>query len=134
MRRSIWGIILLLVSTMTNICQESSYTTSGEAWITYDVFFQAEDGIRGLYVTGVQTCALPISGHARLDVAQTLELDLSDVEPSMAGPKRPQDRVPLSKAAEMFKSALEEMDGMPGPKRSGEWRVGKEGRWQCWRR
>src|SRR6267378_5872261 len=31
-------------------------------------FFQAEDGIRDLYVTGVQTCALPISlfGHARL--------------------------------------------------------------------
>src|SRR5204862_1991083 len=24
-------------------------------------FLQAEDGIRGLYVTGVQTCALPIS-------------------------------------------------------------------------
>src|SRR5438874_4186109 len=32
-------------------------------------FFQAEDGIRVLYVTGVQTCALPISGthnHWRL--------------------------------------------------------------------
>src|SRR2546430_13088618 len=31
----------------------------------YDVvvfFFQAEDGIRDLTVTGVQTCALPISG------------------------------------------------------------------------
>src|SRR5690349_16042210 len=27
---------------------------------TIDFFFQAEDGIRGLYVTGVQTCALPI--------------------------------------------------------------------------
>src|SRR5690349_23298257 len=27
-------------------------------------FFQAEDGIRDLYVTGVQTCALPISGEA----------------------------------------------------------------------
>src|SRR5437762_9601352 len=25
-------------------------------------FFQAEDGIRGTSVTGVQTCALPISG------------------------------------------------------------------------
>src|SRR5690349_22675133 len=25
-------------------------------------FFQAEDGIRDLYVTGVQTCVLPISG------------------------------------------------------------------------
>src|SRR5690349_24923249 len=27
-------------------------------------FFQAEDGIRDLYVTGVQTCALPILGPA----------------------------------------------------------------------
>src|SRR2546422_4271757 len=26
-------------------------------------FFQAEDGIRDVAVTGVQTCALPISGH-----------------------------------------------------------------------
>ena len=26
------------------------------------VFFQAEDGIRGVAVTGVQTCALPICG------------------------------------------------------------------------
>src|SRR5690349_22814193 len=28
-------------------------------------FFQAEDGIRDLYVTGVQTCALPISRTIR---------------------------------------------------------------------
>src|SRR5204863_1805331 len=28
-------------------------------------FFQAEDGIRDLYVTGVQTCALPISTGQR---------------------------------------------------------------------
>src|SRR6266496_1033886 len=28
-------------------------------------FFQAEDGIRALYVTGVQTCALPISAGDR---------------------------------------------------------------------
>jgi aconitate hydratase len=42
--------------------------------------------------------------------SDTLELELGDVEPSMAGPKRPQDRVPLSKAAESFKAALEEME------------------------
>src|SRR5690606_8045395 len=30
-------------------------------------FFQAEDGIRDFHVTGVQTCALPISGRVRLD-------------------------------------------------------------------
>src|SRR5690606_40776122 len=28
-------------------------------------FFQAEDGIRDVHVTGVQTCALPISGSGR---------------------------------------------------------------------
>src|SRR5438874_4998353 len=28
-------------------------------------FFQAEEGIRDLYVTGVQTCALPICPHRR---------------------------------------------------------------------
>src|SRR5690349_24882159 len=31
------------------------------AWQWSWLFFQAEDGIRDLYVTGVQTCALPIS-------------------------------------------------------------------------
>src|SRR5204863_5467699 len=29
--------------------------------VRFVFFFQAEDGIRDLYVTGVQTCALPIS-------------------------------------------------------------------------
>ena len=35
--------------------------------------------------------------------SDTLELDLGDVEPSLAGPKRPQDRVPLADAAEDFR-------------------------------
>src|SRR5690349_24114197 len=30
-------------------------------FMLFRFFFQAEDGIRDLYVTGVQTCALPIS-------------------------------------------------------------------------
>ncbi|HEY5815190.1 MAG TPA: aconitate hydratase [Solirubrobacterales bacterium] len=38
----------------------------------------------------------------------TLELDLSEVEPSIAGPKRPQDRVPLAQAKEAFLGALAE--------------------------
>jgi Aconitase A len=36
----------------------------------------------------------------------TLELDLSSVVPSLAGPKRPQDRVLLSEAASAFKGEL----------------------------
>jgi aconitate hydratase len=38
--------------------------------------------------------------------SDTLELDLATVEPSLAGPKRPQDRVPLSKAKSMYREAL----------------------------
>ncbi len=36
----------------------------------------------------------------------TVELDLSSVEPSLAGPKRPQDRVSLSGAKEAFRESL----------------------------
>ena len=39
-----------------------------------------------------------------------LELDLGEVVPSIAGPKRPQDRVPLSQAKESFLEAMEEFD------------------------
>jgi aconitate hydratase len=39
--------------------------------------------------------------------SDTIELDLSTVEPSLAGPKRPQDRVPLTKAKAMFAESLE---------------------------
>jgi aconitate hydratase len=36
----------------------------------------------------------------------TMELDLASVEPSMAGPKRPQDRVPLSAMKQSFERVL----------------------------
>jgi aconitate hydratase A / 2-methylisocitrate dehydratase len=42
--------------------------------------------------------------------SDTLHLDLGDVEPSIAGPKRPQDRVPLASAKRAFIEALEEED------------------------
>jgi aconitate hydratase len=38
--------------------------------------------------------------------SQIVELDLSTVEPSLAGPRRPQDRVPLRDAKESFLAAL----------------------------
>ena len=39
--------------------------------------------------------------------SQVVELDLGDVEPSLAGPRRPQDRVPLTDAKRSFLGALE---------------------------
>jgi aconitate hydratase len=41
----------------------------------------------------------------------SLELDISTVEPSLAGPKRPQDRVLLADAANAFQGALPELAG-----------------------
>src|SRR5688572_33476391 len=42
-------------------------------------FFQAEDGIRDLTVTGVQTCALPISEHdAVLGSEVTFEFEANE--------------------------------------------------------
>ena len=50
------------------------------------------------------------------EFTETLELDLADVEPSLAGPKRPQDRVPLSAMAGSLAAVLEEAGpGRPTP-------------------
>jgi len=44
------------------------------------------------------------------EFAETMELDLATVEPSLAGPRRPQDRVPLSKSKQVFREALPSLD------------------------
>lgn len=43
---------------------------------------------------------------AEPDYSERLELDLGTIEPSLAGPKRPQDRVPLGAAKTLFRGAL----------------------------
>ncbi|MBV9487900.1 MAG: aconitate hydratase AcnA, partial [Frankiaceae bacterium] len=45
--------------------------------------------------------------------SETLELDLSTVEPSLAGPKRPQDRVSLKAAKQGFRAVLGDYAGEP---------------------
>jgi aconitate hydratase len=44
--------------------------------------------------------------HEHPEYSEVVELDLDDVEPSLAGPRRPQDRVPLDRAKEMFLESL----------------------------
>jgi len=43
-------------------------------------------------------------GQPQADYTDVLELDLGTVEPSLAGPKRPQDRVPLRTAKQVYQS------------------------------
>uniref|UniRef100_UPI00333FD17F aconitate hydratase AcnA n=1 Tax=Castellaniella defragrans TaxID=75697 RepID=UPI00333FD17F len=45
--------------------------------------------------------------------SEKLELDLGTVVPSIAGPKRPQDRVPLTSAQPAFRQALAALPGAP---------------------
>ncbi len=53
----------------------------------------------------------------------TLSLDLATVEPSLAGPRRPQDRVPLTRAKASFSAALPDLQKgikKPAPQRAGQ--------------
>jgi aconitate hydratase len=50
------------------------------------------------------------------EYTQTIQLDLATVEPSVAGPRRPQDRVPLSETAANFEQQL---PGLLGPSAAG---------------
>jgi aconitate hydratase len=70
--------------------------------------------------------------------SETLELDLGDVVPSLAGPKRPQDRVALTESKAAFRIALESIlpdaedeaeadePGVPGHGASGDTDVDEE--------
>jgi aconitate hydratase len=50
-----------------------------------------------------------VAGDAEPTYDEVIELDLSVVEPSLAGPKRPQDRVSLIQSKRKFEQALERM-------------------------
>ncbi|HXU80870.1 MAG TPA: aconitate hydratase AcnA, partial [Polyangia bacterium] len=55
-------------------------------------------------------------GAPEAEYSDVMELDLGTVEPSVAGPKRPQDRVPLSGAKKSFETAL---PSLIKPKKAG---------------
>jgi len=55
----------------------------------FETYFKAQ-GLFGMPVTG------------QIDYTKTLSLDLSTITPSLAGPKRPQDRIELPKLASRF--------------------------------
>ena len=56
------------------------------------------------YFTAQGMFGMPAAGQC--DYSQTLELDLGDVRPSVAGPRRPQDRVDLNQVAASFGELL----------------------------
>ncbi|HEY8540031.1 MAG TPA: aconitate hydratase AcnA, partial [Steroidobacteraceae bacterium] len=65
------------------------------------------------------------NGQPQADYTDVLELDLSTVEPSLAGPKRPQDRVPLRTAKNTYQSTLKVMAEERAKKNPSATGVGK---------
>jgi len=95
---------------------------SPEFGSTCAIFPIDEETIRYLELTGRPAAQIALveayaraQGLWRLDGARAAEyttivsLDLSTVEPSLAGPKRPQDRVPLRSAKKVYRSSLAKM-------------------------
>src|SRR5690606_41171102 len=78
------------------------------------LFYQAEDGIRDFHVTGVQTCALPISYRA----CRTPRASRSLAQKTAVGRSgRPRTRCPASLPAVTVRapqdSSLSALDGRP---------------------
>src|SRR5690606_40834562 len=93
--------------------------------------FQAEDGIRDFHVTGVQTCALPISGEDK--AARALREQLVDaqrlleaVEAALAADGErlldAEERLAIESQMQALRELLDSQDGA----RSEERRVGNE--------
>ncbi|HZR07062.1 MAG TPA: aconitate hydratase AcnA, partial [Myxococcales bacterium] len=61
------------------------------------------------YFQAQELFGMPAQGQC--DYSSVLDLDLASVEPSVAGPKRPQDRIPLGRLKEQFLALLTSADG-----------------------
>ncbi|HET9847498.1 MAG TPA: aconitate hydratase AcnA [Candidatus Dormibacteraeota bacterium] len=98
-------------ATLSNMCPEYGATSA--------LFPVDEQTLRYLETTGREPELIDLvkrycaaQGMFRTDDSdtpvfnETIDLDLSAVEPSVAGPKRPQDRVPLPSVWQSFKSAF----------------------------
>src|SRR5207244_7508686 len=95
-------------------------------------FFQAEDGIRDDLVTGVQTCALPISARATAAIPSTAGRIGGKTLLSLRSTATA--TVQERKAASTRAARTESLRAVPAARsqRSEERRVGKEGRSRGW--
>src|SRR5205807_5303761 len=96
------------------VCIHMDYDVDQVLYV-YFFFFQAEDGIRDYKVTGVQTCALPIS-NPEMQVAGMRSAAVMDVGPS----------------PQALDSRRSDRPGQPCVE-IGKRRVGKECRSRWWR-
>jgi aconitate hydratase len=116
-------------ATMSNMCPEYGATSA--------LFPVDDQTLRYLEITGrsqeqidlverytKEQGLFRVDGSAIPNFTELLELDLSKVEPSLAGPKRPQDRAPLPRVWESFTT---EFGNGPKPEADAVSRLSEEG-------
>src|SRR5438034_5177457 len=81
-------------------------------YLFFFFFFQAEDGIRDHCVTGVQTCALPISQQALIQELREVIADY-DQEGQETGDPHLQDSDALKVLVFVLRLALDRSSGRP---------------------
>ncbi len=100
-------------ATLGNMCPEYGATAAMFPIDEMTIDYLALTGRSSAHVELVEAYAKAqgLFREATTEAAydETIELDLSQVEPSLAGPKRPQDRVSLTKAKIGFQTALPTM-------------------------
>src|SRR2546430_11479050 len=77
---------MLIISYYFSVVIFSFFYVRNCLFLYFYFFFQAEDGIRDLTVTGVQTCALPISLSVRCSAVAAVARCVSASPSSCASP------------------------------------------------
>src|SRR5688500_19729713 len=112
----VFSTIVIIVHGVTSLLYKS-------ASVLLIFFFQAEDGIRDYKVTGVQTCALPISVRAS-SASSVFEYRF---DPQRSDGMKSGAGLPAGTYSTPAALSSVKLLHMPPPVRSEERRVGKEG-------
>jgi aconitate hydratase len=106
-------------ATLSNMCPEygatSAYFPVDEQTLAYLSFTGRDALVDRVERYAKEQGLFRRDGDPDPTFSEVLELDLSAVEPSVAGPKRPQDRVPLPEVWDSFLTAFRP-NGEPDPK------------------
>ncbi|HEY7667418.1 MAG TPA: aconitate hydratase AcnA [Actinomycetota bacterium] len=118
-------------ATLSNMCPEygatSSYFPIDAETLRYLAFTGREDRVDLVERYAKEQGLFRADGDTEPTFSEVLELDLSAIVPSVAGPKRPQDRVPLQGVWGSFVAAFRDgLEPDPKPTEVGRW-VGEGG-------
>jgi aconitate hydratase len=117
-------------ATLSNMCPEygatAAYFPIDDETLRYLSFTGREDRVDLVERFAKEQGLFRRDGDPEPSFDEVLALDLSSIEPSLAGPKRPQDRVPLAGVWGSFVAAFRDLEE-PDPKPSELGRFETEG-------